>query len=536
MLKKLSLLGISILVLALFVACGGNGESGNEVENEGVADNAQQDTTDEPSSEGADLTVNPDRILSVAMGTFPESLDPTAINEAGSSLINTHIYETLVTRTYDMEIVPALATSWERIDEYTVEFNLREGVYFHDGSPFTAADVEFSLQRSQAHPIASAVMGVLDPDGFEIIDDHTIRISTSVPFSPLVPFLGHNTAFIISREAALQHGDEFINNPVGTGPFVFESQVLGDRVTLMRNENYHGEAPQLAGIVFQVIPEPAQRLIGLETGELDFSFDIAQSDAARALEHEDIVLHSRVNNMVRYLSMNTTRAPFDDVRVRQAFNYAIDTELLIETILEGFGEPSQGPFASGMRLASTDVQLPEYNVQRALELLAEAGLEDGFEITMNVHTPVNQNLALAIEAMLAQINVTVEVVSLELAAHFELINDGEFDTFIMSFNPGTGDEDNMVTPMFHSESIGSTGNRGRFENSDVDALIEAARVAFDDEERAAIYRELQELLIYESPWVFLDAGVFLHASRENVHGYSVRLNGQQTLRDVYVLE
>jgi len=538
MFKKLSLFGIGILLLFVLVACGGNEveDTGQET---GNGNGNQEETTDAPNDNVEAGTVNTDRVLNVAMPAFPQSLDPTAINEVQSSLINTHIYETLVTRTFDMEIEPGLATSWERIDDYTVEFILREGVYFHNGSPFTADDVAFSLARSQSDSIASAIMGVIDPDGFEIIDDHTIRISTIEPFSPLVPFLGHNTAFIISREAAEYHGDDFADHPVGTGPFRFESQVHGDSITLVRNEDYHGDLPQIAGINFRVIPEPAQRLIGLETGELDLSFDIAQADAARVQGHDDLILHSRVNNQVRYISLNVEREPFDDVRVRQAFNYAIDTELLIETILEGFGEPSQGPIAGGMRLASTDVTLPTYNLERARALMAEAGHEDGFAITMNVHNSVNQNIALAVGAMLAEINVDVEVILLESAAHFEVVDSGNFDTFILQFNPGTGDEDNMFTPMFHSSNAvanGGTTNRNSFVNADVDALIEAARVEFDDAARAALYHDLQVLLIEESPWVFLDAGVFLHASRANVHGYTVRLNGQQTLRYVYIVE
>jgi len=548
MYKKLSLVLLTVFAAFVLVACSGD--------NETVTNNNEEASTTAPAGENVEAPevdvldtdgVVVDRHLNVAMPAFPQSMDPTAINEIQSSLINTQMYETLVTRTYDMEIVPALATSWERIDDYTVEFHLREGVYFHNGEPFTAQDVVFSLTRSQAHPITQAIMGVIDPNGFEVIDDHTVRISTTEPFAPLIPFLGHNTAFIVSQVAAEYYGDDFANNPIGTGPFMFDSQVHGDSITLVRNENFHGELPQISGINFRIIPEPAQRLVGLRTGELDLSFDLAPADALTVLNDDDVVLHDRVNNQVRYISLNVHREPFDDVRVRQAFNYVIDTELLIETILEGFGEPAVGPISGNMPLTSRDVTLPTWNVARAQELMAEAGHADGFSITMHVHNAVNQNLAIAISDMLSDINVDVDIVQLESAAFFDVINgvntadgeNGDWDTFIIQFNPGTGDEDNMYRAMFHSENAvvnGATTNRNSFILDEVDGLIDAGSVEFDETARAAIYAQLQALLLEESPWVFLDAGVFLHASRNNVRGYTVRLNGQQTLQHVYIVE
>lgn len=538
MLKKFSLFFMSAFLFVVLVACGGN-EINNDTSNNVYTPN------ETPSETSPEIV---DRALNVAMAAFPLSFDPTAINEIQSSTVNAQIFETLVTRTYDMEIVPGLATSWERIDDYTIEFNLREDVYFHNGEPFTASDVVFSLTRSQSHAITQAVMGVINPDGFEVIDDHTIRISTTEPFAPLLPFLGHNTAFIISEVAAVYFGDDFAENPVGTGPFKFESFVHGDSITLVRNENYHGELPQISGINFRIIPEPAQRLVGLRTGELDLAFDISPADALTIGTNDDVVLHSRVNNNVRYISMNVHREPFDDVRVRQAFNYVIDTELLIETMLEGFGEPAAGPISGNMPLTNRNVELPTWNVERAQALMAEAGHADGFHITMHVHNAVNQNLAIAMSDMLADINVTVEVIMLESAAFFDVINGvgrdesdktGDFDTFIIQFNPGTGDEDNMYRAMFHSSNAvynNATTNRNSFISDEVDRLIDAAAIEFDEVARVELYAELQELIISYAPWVFLDAGVFNHATRSNVHGYTVRLNGQQILRNVYITE
>jgi len=520
-------LGLGLLAVLALAACGTN--EANEAD---VSDNngtAQVEPAEEPA-------VDTNRILTVANAAFPQTMDPTATNEVHSSLVNTQIYETLVTRDAEMNIIPALAVSWERIDDYTMEFNLREGVHFHDGSPFNAEAVEFSLQRSIATPQAAAVQNFLDPNGFEIVDEHTIRISSLEPFAPMLAFLSHNTAFIVSQAAAEEHGDDFAFNPSGTGPFQLESVATGESITLIRNENYHGELPQIGGIVFRVIPEPSSRLVGLETGEFDIAMDIAPIEANRVDNDDNLILLSRVNNTVRYVGMNTERAPFDDVRVRQAINYAIDTELLIDAVLEGFGEPAFGPMARNLPFASHDVLPYEFNVERAAELLEAAGVGEGFDATVVVGTQINENLAVVIQNMLGEVGINVSIDRVEPGALLDTTNAGDFDMFILGFNPGTGDPHNMLNPMFHSDNIGSAGNRVRLNNPQIDALIDQGRTAFDDEARAAVYAEVQELIRDYAPWAFLDAGVTLHASRSNVRGYTIRLNGQQTLAGVYFVE
>lgn len=527
--KKLKF-GLSILAVLALAACGASdnvdevGEPGYVAENNGT-----DDSDDEVAV--ADL-----RMLTVANAAFPQTMDPTATNEVHSSLINTQIYETLVTRDVDMNIIPSLATEWTRIDEYTMEFTLRQGVTFHDGSPFNAEAVKFSLQRSVATPQAAAVQNFMDPDGFEVVDEYTIRISSLEPFAPMLAFLGHNTAFIVSQEAVLEHGDDFAFNPSGTGPFQLESVATGDNIVLVRNENYHGELPQIAGITFRVIPEPASRLIGLETGDFDIAMDVAPSDAARIENEANLKLLQRVNNTVRYVGMNTERAPFDDVRVRQAVNYAINTELLIEAVLEGFGEPAFGPMARNLPFASHDVLPYGFDLERAAVLLEEAGLADGFSANLIVGTQINENLAVVIQNMLGEINIDVTIERVEPGTLLETTNGGDFDMFILGFNPGTGDPHNMLNPMFHSDNIGSAGNRPRLNNPEVDLLIDRARAEFDDAARADIYREVQELIRDLAPWAFLDAGVTLHATRDNVRGYTIRLNGQQTFAGVYFVE
>ncbi|MCL1948612.1 MAG: glutathione ABC transporter substrate-binding protein [Turicibacter sp.] len=520
MIKKHLLKMFPLAVIAVLAACGtseGNGTGTNPANTEETA-------------------IQEDRTLTIANNADPVSLDPQLVNEGASALINTQIYETLVSRDVDMNIIPGLATDWEQIDELTWEFHLRQGVYFHNGEPFTAKDVEFTLSRALESPVAAAILGMIDPDGFEVVDEHTIRISTLEPFAPLLANLGHSTSFIVSRAAVEEAGssEAFAEHPIGTGPFKFISRTRGENIVLERFEGYHGETPQIAGIVYRIIPEATSRLFSLENGEVDIAFGVAPSDARRIEQDENLTLLSRQNTAVSYIGFNNQMAPFDDVRVRQAFNYAVDLEGIIASLLEGFGEPALGPLASTLPMASIDVEVYGFDQERARELLAEAGIEEGFEVTIwTDQSETNRNIVTAVANQLGQVGINVSIEQFEWAAYISALDEGNHQMFIMGWTPVTGDADNALFPLFHSSQWGAPGNRSLFANDEVDALIEEARTTFDESRRAELYHQLQELLIEEAPWVFLHNGTTLHATRSDVHGYVPRLNGQQDLSGVY---
>jgi len=475
-----------------------------------------------------------EKVLIVANGADATSLDPILVNDGYSALVNTQIYETLVTRDLDMNIEPGLATSWEQIDELTYEFYLKENVYFHNGEPFTAADVKFTLLRALDSAVAFSILGEIDPETIEVVDEHTIRIGTREPFAPILANLGHSTAFIVNEKAVTDLGDDYGQNPVGTGPFMFENWDFGSRIELVKNNEYHREIPLIAGIQFQVISEASSRLIELETGQIDIAFNVSPNDVPRIEDHDELTLLRRINLATTYIGLNVQAEPFNDVRVRQAMNYAVNTELIIDTILEGVGAPAIGPMGSNIPGSATDLEGYDYNPERAMELLAEAGFEDGFTATVWVDDDSTRiDIATALAAQLREVGVDINIQILEWAAFLDYVSEGNHDMFIMGLTTVTGDPDYALYPLFHSSQHGAAGNRTFFTNNQVDELLELARQVFDDEERAVYYRELQKLIIEEAPWIFLNEGEALIATRSNVHGYEIRLNGQQKLHDVY---
>ena len=510
--KRFFLMGLSLVMMVVLAACG-------SADTPEVAENTETES---------------DRVLVVAHGADAVSLDPQFVNDGFSAIVNTQIYETLVSRDSDMNIIPALAKEWTQIDELTYEFKLREDVYFHNGEHFTAADVEFTLLRALDSAIASPILGDIDPNGIEVIDDYTIRISTKQPFAPILASLGHSTAFIVNEKAVTEFGEAYNQNPVGTGPFKFENWNRGSSVALVRNDDFHGEIPQISGIEFRVIAEASNRLIELETGAIDMAFGVGPSDVTRIENDESMTLLRRINLATSYIGINTQKEPFTDVRVRQAMNYAVNNQLIVDTILEGVGAPATGPMGSNIPGAADDLEGYEYNLERARELLAEAGFEDGFSTTIWVDNDTTRiDTVTAVANQLRQVGINVEIQTFEWAAFLEHLNTGEHDMFMMGWTAVTGDPDYALFPLFHSSQFGSAGNRTFFDNADVDRLLELARSTSDEAERAAYYRELQQLITEQAPWIFLNVGEALVATRSDVHGYIPRLNGQQRLDGVY---
>lgn len=520
---SVTFLGFTLALVLFLVACGSNNDGHDENDDESVS--VQNDNGNNES--------NDDRQLVVAIGADPLSLDPQYVNETNGAISNTQIYETLVTHDIDMNIVPRLATDWQRIDDLTIEFNLRDDVFFHNGEHFTASDVYFTLKRAANSPTTSPILGDINPDGLEIIDDYTIRIRSFEPFAPMLANLAHTTAFIVSEVAVEYYGEDFRENPVGTGPFMFSEWNVGENLVLLRNDNYWGETPAIGGVTFRFVPEQSNRIIALETGEADIAMWISPSDVTHVENSEDLILINRTNFTTQYLGFNNSLEMFQDVRVRQAFNYAVDVELIINTILEGWAEVSHGPMGSNIPGASDQIRGYEFNPERARELLAEAGFEDGLHVTINfVNDQTQRSIVEVVSNQLRQVGINVTMESLESGAFAEFTNEGNHEIAFFTWTTVTGDADYALFPLLHSGQHGSAGNRSFFSNAEIDSLLESARANFDEEARAEYYAHLQQLIRDEAPWVFLTVGESLIATRGDIEGYQFRLNGQQTMRYV----
>ncbi len=473
--------------------------------------------------------------LIVAQNSDADSLDPHATNDQASSRVIKQIYQSLLDQNEDMELIPGLAEEWEQVDELTFEFTLREGVLFHNGEELTASDVEFTLLRALESPDVGHIVGAIDPDNFEIIDDYTIRISTLEPFAPILAHLAHPATSILNQAAVEEFGDDYGENPVGTGPFMLESWTRGSELNLERFEDFHGESARMERVRFRNIQEDGNRTIELETGEIHIAYDILPSDISRIEGNDELQLARDLNFSTVYLGFNAEKEPFDDVRVRQAINYAIDVDSIINSVMEGSGEVATGPIGPMVWASNDDLEPYGHDLDRARELMEEAGYGDGFSTTIWTNdNQLRQDIAQIAQSQLAEIGIDIEIEVLEWGAYLENTAAGEHDMFILGWVTVTGDPDYGLYALFHSEQFGAAGNRTFYSNDRVDELLAQGRRSADPDVREEAYLEVQEIVRDEAPWLFLNTGEDRTGLRANVSGFRNHPAGHHPLWNVIV--
>ncbi|MCM3740363.1 glutathione ABC transporter substrate-binding protein [Oceanobacillus luteolus] len=536
-LKRLSLLASLILALVLVLAaCAGDGEP-TTAEPE---DSAETEGETEGKTEGGDLVI--------AIGDDVVSLSTQGSNDTASSNVAENIYETLTVLDENQEVQPGLAASWEVVDETTWELTLQEGVTFHDGAELTAEVVKMNYDRLVDEEIASPRAFLVEAvESVEVVDELTIRINLEYPYAPLLANLAHSGAAIMSPNiiqedyAQFEDGgdaDSYINqNPVGTGPFVFESWTPGESVVLTRNDEYWGEPAKLDSVTFKVVSEQSARIAELETGVSHVADNIGPNNISRVEGADGVHVLQEPSVRLDYVGFNAQKEPFDDVRVRQAISMAIDKQQIIDGVLNGVGLEAVGPLAPPVFGYDESVSGLEYDPEAAQELLEEAGFSDGFSTT--IWTRDSEQLvdtAVNVQSQLAEIGIDVEVEELEWGAYLEKTANGEHDMFILGWTTVTSDADYGMYPLFHSSALGATGNRTFTVDEELDAVLDEARRETDPEVRQELYSEAQEMLVELAPMLYLNHSEYLLGVNDNVQDLHINAHGLYQLEQAYIAE
>jgi len=476
------------------------------------------------------------RTLTVGFEGDIVSLDPHASNVTTTAQVLVQIWEPLVRVDPDTgAIIPVLAESWERYDDYSYLFHLKQGVLFHNGLEMTADDVAFSLARAAQMPNVAAIFGDFDAANMEAIDRYTVRIATEIPFAPLLNNIAHPAGGIISRAAYEEFGD-LDAYPIGTGPFKLVDRVHGDRIVFETFEEFHGNRPRFDELVIRVMVEPNSRLIALETGEVDLAH-MSRSHIERVVESDDLVAHIASNYQKLYIGINTERVP--DIRIRQAISYGINADEIHETIMYGVGDRLYGPLNERVFGSRQDLEGFPFDQDRARELLAEAGYDDVNRLALTILTnefPERGEWALAAQSQLAQIGIDLTIVQLEAALFLEETAAGSYDLFVLAWTSVTADADYGLFPLFHSSSIGAPGNRTFFNHPRVDDLLEVGRESFDPEVRLAAYHEAQEIIVYEAPMVYLATGAKLMGAWYHIGGVRLLPDNHTLFYEIYFID
>ena len=465
------------------------------------------------------LAQTPPGVLIVGQIAEPKSLDPAAVTAVNDFRILVNLYEGLVRyKPGTLEVEPQLATSWEISEdgtEYT--FTLREGVTFHDGTPFNAEAVKFNFDRmlDEAHPFHDTGPFPLafffsSVETTEVIDDLTVKFTLNAPYAPFLSNLAYPTGLLVSPAAVEAGGADFGRSPVGTGPFKFAEWRSNEAVVIEKNADYWGEPAGTDAVVFRPITDANTRVAEMLAGGIDMMVEVPPT-ALSQFQGGGFDIVEQAGPHVWFLILNAKEGPFADKRVRQAANYAINKEAIVNDVLEGTADVAAGPTPPAFAWAYDESLDPyPYDPEKAKELLAEAGAE-GAELTFYVTEGGSGMLdpiamGTAIQADLAAVGLDVSIETYEWNTFLGEVNpglEGKADMAEMAWM--TNDPDTLPYLALRTDAWPDKGgfNSGYYSNPEVDALLEEARTATDQAKRAELYQQMQKIVQDDAPWVFV---------------------------------
>jgi peptide/nickel transport system substrate-binding protein len=456
--------------------------------------------------------------LTVGLSAGAESMDPFYVNQAAGWSVVHALFDHLIDRDFEGNLVPGLALSWTAVGTSTLVFELRQGVTFHNGEPFNAESVRFSVERMLAEEEAPNRSKFTAIDSVEVVDEYTVRFLLSQPDGTIFDSLTSRLAMLPPAYFDEVGVERFAGAPVGTGPFRFVEWVPDDHVTLVANEDYwdggYKGRPQVETVTFRPIPEAATRLAELQTGGVDIVQDLSTDQIAAAESAGmTVVPHEAFQLSYVFFVADDETLPTYDVRVRQALNYAVDVDAIIGNLMGGYGSRIASPIGPGYLGYNPDVEPYPYDPVRAAEYLAEAGIPSGFEVNLDVTTAARIDVIEAVAGYLSEVGVEATIRELEM---------GQFNQNWM---------DRAQAPLWAArwgntpdpQSIGlfasCNGWISRYCNQEVTTLLDAAQATLDQGERARLYSQASQLLHDDPLAIYLSTSPQIYGLGTGVRGF-----------------
>ncbi len=469
-------------------------------------------------------------------------LDPADLNDNLSMTATRTMLQGLYGFDKDMKMIPVLAEGYTANDaatEFTIR--LRKGIAFHDGAPFNAEAVKISFDRARNPENRLKRASLYSPiDHIDVVDEHTVRIVLKAPFGAFINNLAHAAFAISSPKAIATWGKDLARHPTGTGPYKFVSWQT-DTFKVVRNEAYWKPGmPKVDSITIRSVPENGSRLAMLQAGEAQFIYPLP-SEMARAIEKSpaiDVVAAKSI--FARYVALNTMRKPFDNPKVRQALNYAVDKVAMTKVVYTGYAEPLDAPLPRLLSGYASQGAAWPYDPAKAKALLAEAGYPNGFETTLwGGNTTISVRAMQFLQQQLAAVGVKANVEPLEsgvASAKIWSVKTPEEATTLMQFagwSASTGDADWGIRPLFGGKASFPPVlfNTAYYSSEVVNAQIEAGLTTADPAKRAAAYRTAQAEIWKDAPWIFLVSDDILSAKSKKLTGIYVMPDGQILTED-----
>jgi peptide/nickel transport system substrate-binding protein len=465
-------------------------------------------------------------ILTIGVDQEAVGLDPHIVTAFSSMRRIDLLYNRLVRLDDNLVVVPDLAESWDIPDNRTYIFNLRKGVKFHNGREMVAEDVKYSLERvldpTTASPGRSYISLI---ESIDVLDQYTVKLTLSSPLASLLNGLTSNNISIVAKEVVEANGN-LQKVEAGTGPFMLDEWVMDNSMTLVKNPSYFEKgAPLLDKVIYRVIPEQASLLAGVKSGDLDMATVNDGATIRQAMNESKVQVMSKPGMNVRTFGFNTTRKPFDDVRVRQAIALALDRTEILTMAEFGMGVPT-GPIpvaATEWALPLSELPFNAPDFDRAKKLLADAGFSDGFTFNIVCSATFEGGLALAqvIQSQLKNIGVTAELEVVEWGVYIDRWVKRDFDSMV-ELRGGSSEPDRFLYRTLHS-----TGgvNNFMFKDVEVDKMLDLGRSQTKPAERKVTYDKVQTLLSEKAPVIFLYCPSENHLLSSEVSGFKQVGNG-----------
>lgn len=517
-LKKMTALVLAS-VFALTACTGGGQQAATQTATAAADSQEQAETT---TAEGTAAEGTTDRNIVIAVNNNFITLDTQASRDSLTNSVNAIMFEGLVEYDENLNLVPCLSESYTISDDaLTYTFKLLEGVKFHDGEELTAEVVKTNILR------------VMDPDKalrqarafsyaeeINVLDTYTLEVKLKQPY---MAFLSRLEAFKIISPAALENEEALPKNPVGTGQFKFVEWIEGDHMTIEKNPDWrNADQIQVDTITFKFVPENGTRVAMLETGEADIIYPMPNEMVSKVESNSDIRLEVKDSTVCRYVTMNQNVGPFGDVRVRQALNYAIDKDAYIAVVKGGYGNKLNSAMSPVLPYYAEHEEYP-YDVEKAKELLAEAGYADGFSATIwgNTESETVRGMNF-IEQQLSLIGVTIDVMPME---------EGTLSTKVYDTTPETTelemwyvswsalDPDNAIRSTFQSDMYPPTGaNTNYYVSTAVDEAIASGNASVTFEDQYKYYKAAQDEIWKDAVWMFMGVDQSLLAMNTRITG------------------
>ena len=473
-----------------------------------------------------------DKTITIAEKAEIKTLDPQKTVDSASLSVIQMINQKLFKIDNDGNIIPEIAEEVTKVDTKTTLIKIKKDLFFSNGEPVTVDDVLFSLNRAKESPRMTQDFYMIE--SFEKVDDATIKVKTFYEAGNLLHKLASMGASIMNKKAL----EENENNIIGSGMFKLKEWVAGDRIVLERNEYFKEANSNIKEIIIKFIPEANSRMIMLETGEVDIAEALLPLDFQKISKEDDkftTVEMQSSSNM--FIGFDLRDKHLSDKRVRQAIAYAINNQDIVDSIYNGSATVATSPIPKITTGHNENSNPYEQNIEKAKELLAEAGYPNGFDIVLNVNED-NQRVdtAVVIQDNLKAIGINVQIKTYQWASYVAFVENPsqEKGMFLMAWNIANDDPDELLYPLYHSSQIDAHTNVVFYKNEDFDSLISKARETIDKEKRIDLYKKAQDIIQEDLPHYAILYPMQNFAYKKNIKGIEVNKRGYFNFQNTIV--